>query len=227
MKNVHIGWGPVGMTKIMAKDQTKLKLSNSLITLELESSHQLVINSTYEETPIWKSSNESVVKVDQNGLVTAVGYGTAYITVTSGNLKGTCVVSIPKPDEPEIPDKPTSKLDNTKIYYGTIQAPSITSFNELTEDDVVRAVESGTLLTSNLGELETDITVQNQGDLVAILIPSNNYKAGIIEINGSKHEFTETVTGLNFCTNGDVKLGDFYVFGKWMFATGLLKIYVE
>ena len=129
MKNVHIGWGPVGMTKIMSKENTKLKLNKTFVTLDLEGSIQLTIVSEYEETPVWSSSNESVAIVDQEGNITVMGYGTAYITVASGNLKGTCVISVPKPEEPEepvqpdepiIPDEPTNKLDNTKIYFGYI-----------------------------------------------------------------------------------------------------------
>ena len=225
MKNVHIGWGPVGMTKIIAKDQTKLKLSNSLITLELESSHQLVINSTYEETPIWKSSNESVVKVDQNGLVTAVGYGTAYITVTSGNLKGTCVVSIPKPDEPEIPDEPTSKLDNTKIYYGTIKSPDFRKYSDMTEDDVVSAVELGSLVTAPIAEIHTTVNVTTPYDAVVILIPTTDLKA-VKQAN--KKPFQETMQSYEGTgANGNVKLGDFYVYGEILIVAGNLEIHVE
>jgi hypothetical protein len=39
MKNVHIGWGPVGMTKIASKENTKLKLSDTSITLDLNSEY--------------------------------------------------------------------------------------------------------------------------------------------------------------------------------------------
>lgn len=39
MKNVHIGWGPVGMTRILLKENTKLELSETLITLELNQTH--------------------------------------------------------------------------------------------------------------------------------------------------------------------------------------------
>lgn len=64
MKNVHIGWGPVGMTKIVTKKSTKLKLNKTSITLELGAGFQLSIISEFEETPVWKSSNEAVVIVD-------------------------------------------------------------------------------------------------------------------------------------------------------------------
>lgn len=227
MKNVHIGWGPVGMTRITSKENTKLKLSDMSITLDLDSEYQLTIESEYEETPIWKSSNENVVKVDENGLVTVVGYGTAYITVTSGKLKGTCKVSIPAPEIPEEPDVPTNKLDNTKIYYGTIQSPTFMSFNDMTEDDVVKAFEEGTLMTTNVGPTKTDITINNDGDIAIVLIPSNKYTSGVIEIDGSKVPFKDNVTSTDFHSNGNIKLGDFYVFGQWMLVAGLLTVYVE
>lgn len=224
MKNVHIGWGPVGMTKITSKENTKLKLSDTSITLDLNSEYQLTIKSEYEETPVWKSSNENVIRVDENGLVTVVGYGTAYITVTSGTLKGTCKVSIPKPVIPEEPDEPTSKLDNTKIYYGTIQSPTFMSFNDMTEDDVINSMTINTMAVS---PSEKEINIHNEGDVVVVLIPSNKYTSGTIEIDGSKSAFKDNVTGTNFHSNGDIKLGDFYIFGQWMLATGLLTIYVE
>ena len=224
MKNVHIGWGPVGMTKITSKESTKLKLSDTSITLDLNSEYQLTIKSEYEETPVWKSSDENVIRVDENGLVTVVGYGTAYITVTSGILKGTCKVSIPKPVIPEEPDVPTSKLDNTKIYYGTIPSPTFMSFNDMTEDDVISSM---TINTMPVTPSEKEINVRNEGDVVVVLIPSNKYTSGTIEIDGSKSAFKDNVTGTNFHSNGGIKLGDFYVFGQWMLATGLLTIYVE
>ena len=104
MKNVHIGWGPVGMTKIMSKENTKLKLNKNSVTLELGTGFQLLIISEFEETPVWSSSNEAVAIVDQDGNVTVLGYGVAYITVTSGQLKGTCVISVPEPVIPEEPE---------------------------------------------------------------------------------------------------------------------------
>lgn len=226
MKNVHVGWGPVGMTKINSTQTTKLKLNISKVTLEPGNSYKIMILSEYEDTPVWSSSNQNVAIVDQEGNVTVVGYGTAYITVTSGSLKGTCTISVPAPITPDEPDQPEqSKLDKSKIYYGTI-TKDYTSYEQVTEDDIVSAIEAGTIKSVNYSKFESDINVMNQGDLVIVLIPGS-YKSGVVEINGSKHEFVDNVTGVNFCVNGELKLGDFYMFGQWMFAAGLLKIYVE
>ena len=57
----------------------------------------------------FESSDETVVKVDENGNIEAVGEGTATITVTSEydeSIKETVTVTVKKPQEPDIPDTP-------------------------------------------------------------------------------------------------------------------------
>lgn len=231
MRNVHIGWGPVGMTKIVTKDQTKLKLNVTDVSLELEESFKIQILSQYEVEPVWKSSNENVATVDQEGNVIVVGYGVAYITVTSGELKGTCVVKVPEPvipDEPIIPDEPdepTSKLDNTKIYYGTIKSPDFMKYSDMTEDDIVSAVDLGSLVTAPIAEMHTKVNVTTPGDAVVILIPTTDLKA-VKQAN--KKPFQETMQSYEGTgANGNVKLGDFYVYGEILIVTGNLEIHVE
>ena len=45
-------------------------------------------------TPVWTSSKESIVTVDENGKVTAVGTGKAIITVTLGDQSAQCEVTV-------------------------------------------------------------------------------------------------------------------------------------
>ena len=94
MKNVHVGWGPVGMTIIKEPSKPKLKLNRINHTGEKDSEFKLEIISKYEELPVWQSSNENVAKVDQDGNVTLLNEGTAVITVTSGKLTGKCVIKV-------------------------------------------------------------------------------------------------------------------------------------
>ena len=239
MRNVHIGWGPVGMTKIVTKKSTKLKLNANNISLEMGATFKLSILSEYTETPVYKSSNENVIIVDQEGNVSVVGYGTAYITVTSGELKGTCVIKVAKPDEPDepvvpdepdepvVPEEPTNKLDNTKIYYGIIKEPEFMSFAEMTEDEILSAVAIGTINTTAINTMNQVLFV-SEGDAVVVLIPTGIYKAYKDDGSGSNAvKFEDKSTGLNFHANGEFKLENHYVFGEFFIATGNLKIYVE
>lgn len=94
MKNVHIGWGPVGMTTIKSSSKLKLTLNKINHTGVKDSKFKLEIISKYEETPVWQSSNERIAKVDQEGNVTLLNEGAAVITVTSGKLTGKCVIKV-------------------------------------------------------------------------------------------------------------------------------------
>ena len=67
-------------------------------------------DSATNKTVTWKSSDKTVATVDESGLVTAVGNGTANITATTedGNYTATCKVTV------EIPEL-TLSLDKTEL----------------------------------------------------------------------------------------------------------------
>ena len=68
----------------------------------------------------WASDNESVATVDVNGVVTAVGAGTATITVTTedGGKTATCTVTVERPYVP--PANPNYRIDVTTTEGGTV-----------------------------------------------------------------------------------------------------------
>ncbi len=43
---------------------------------------------------VWKTSNEKVVSVDQNGRISALSAGTAYISASAGGLSAECIVTV-------------------------------------------------------------------------------------------------------------------------------------
>jgi hypothetical protein len=155
MNNVHVGWGPVGLTTILSNKQTKLRLNKSSVSLEKGGSFKIEVLSNYVDSLIWESSNPDVAIVDDEGNVTVVGWGTAKITVTSGELKGSCTITVKEPvvnppvepDEPVVPEEPENKLDTTKMYYGIIPDTdqSILSFSDITEDIIYNAYKQGLL----------------------------------------------------------------------------------
>ena len=71
-----------------------------------------------EQKLIWKSDNEMVASVDANGRVTAVGNGTAMITVTTEDGKVTASVMITV----EVPQKP---VINKTTGFGRLKARSV------------------------------------------------------------------------------------------------------
>ena len=79
------------------------------------------------KTVLWSSSNESVVRVDTNGIVTAVGGGEAKITVTSAEnseIKDECVVTVIEPITGIILNKSAIELtENESEQLVTIISP--------------------------------------------------------------------------------------------------------
>lgn len=80
---------------------TPTSLSISKTELELKKGNSEELAATKEPSYaqgaiIWSSSNEKVVTVDENGEVTATGYGTAIITAQCGNLTEECTVTVKK-----------------------------------------------------------------------------------------------------------------------------------
>lgn len=57
-----------------------------------------------DENLVWSSSNEDVIKVDENGNIETVGSGTATITVTdeTGEKESTCVITVTDENEVEV-----------------------------------------------------------------------------------------------------------------------------
>lgn len=105
---------------------TGIKVSPDTLTLtRKDETAQLtaeVIRSYADNTRVtWKSSDESVVTVDEKGKVTAVGNGTATITVTSvsGNYTATVAVTVKIPVEIEKITIEAEKETLTKIGEST------------------------------------------------------------------------------------------------------------
>ena len=79
-----------------------IKVSPSTVSLELGVSEMAKLTAAVSPADVadnsvrWSSSDESIAKVDNNGMVTALKAGTVEITVTTneGNYKATCTINI-------------------------------------------------------------------------------------------------------------------------------------
>ncbi len=84
---------PVVEVEAVTLDQTEVTLAEVGATVQLIAT--VAPEDATDKTLTWTSSDEAVVTVDADGLVTAVATGTATITVTTANgLSATCVVTV-------------------------------------------------------------------------------------------------------------------------------------
>ena len=91
-------------------EQTKLTLNRTEFALfTTGSSFRLKAAGVPEgATVTWKSSNDKVASVGEDGTVTYVATGNATITATAGDLTATCKVYCKAEDKPEQPEQPSN-----------------------------------------------------------------------------------------------------------------------
>lgn len=85
---------------VTVKDIT-ITLNQNSATLNFFETRTLQLTATDSENKgeyVWSSSNETVATVDDNGLVTAQGGGTAEISAAIGSIKAVCTVTVNVPE---------------------------------------------------------------------------------------------------------------------------------
>ena len=90
---------------------------------------------TFEEDLTYASSNENVVTVDANGLMTAVDYGVATVTATYGNLKASMLVTVTNNtinanEGGAAPSSHSADLVRSGAYSYKLQGGTDTSFSD-------------------------------------------------------------------------------------------------
>ena len=77
---------------------TSVELSNTELTLMVGSTETLVAtvkpDDATDKTVTWTSSDDGVATVDERGLVTAIGDGSATISAKAGDVTATCIVTV-------------------------------------------------------------------------------------------------------------------------------------
>ncbi|MGN0629624.1 MAG: Ig-like domain-containing protein [Oscillospiraceae bacterium] len=88
-----------------------LTLKDNKLSVEMDSEIKLDVEDANEKL-VWSSSNENVAVVDEDGNITAIGPGTATITVTdeSGGKEASCVITVTDTLETEAKTEKTNML---------------------------------------------------------------------------------------------------------------------
>lgn len=131
-------------------------------------------DSATNKTVTWKSSDEKVATVDESGLVTAVGNGTANITATTedGNFKATCQVTVEIPEltlsldkseltltQTEEQQKLTATVSDTEEKVTWLSSDPFVA--TVARDGTVTAIANGTAtITASAGDKTVSCTVE-------------------------------------------------------------------
>lgn len=112
------------------------------------------------DMPTWTSSNSDVVTVNA-GAITAVGNGTATITVTSGNYKATCTVTVTPSATGVTLNQTTATISHgaTLQLKATVEPSGVTSTATWKSSNEKIAKVSSTGVVTAVGYGDVDITV--------------------------------------------------------------------
>lgn len=123
--------------------------------LEKGSQYQLGLYSennhlAYNQIAVWSSSDESVVTVDEVGIITAVSAGTAEITAKAGDVTVSCTVTVKASEQPEISAQQTIQEGKSTVlsisgYDGSVTwVSSDTEIADISADGTLTGIKAGT-----------------------------------------------------------------------------------
>ena len=92
--NKYLAAEPV--RKTITINMRKITLSDHELSMKIDDEYDLKVETSYATTVTWETSDASVVKVDNNGRLTALAEGTATITVSAYGATDQCVVTVSK-----------------------------------------------------------------------------------------------------------------------------------
>lgn len=88
----------VSKTCIITVKQPKIKLSSSSVSMTAGSTYTLSATVSSGNAPEWSTSNSNVLSVDQNGNITALKKGRAYVYAREDGIKTSCAVTVSEPN---------------------------------------------------------------------------------------------------------------------------------
>ena len=165
------GWKDFEIKIIIENPVTSITLNTEQLTMEYGTKEQLTatVAPDYADYPglTWTSDNEEVATVDENGLVTAVGEGTATITATANDGSGvaaSCVVTVTFIDG--IADIETSKVT-------VLAANGRITVSGKEKDDTVSVYDTGGRL---LYQGESDVIDVPRKAMYIVKVSGKSYK---------------------------------------------------
>jgi len=167
---------------------TGISLNLNSLTMDIDSNEQLIATVFPEDATnknvIWESSETTVATVSATGLVTAVGEGTATITVTTedGDFSASCIVTVSRALSSD------ATLSVITIDAGALSptfSPSVTQYTVNVENEITTIDLSATANDAAATVSGTGTKSLNVGD--------NVFNITVTAENGEQQVYTVTV----------------------------------
>lgn len=181
---------------------TAIELSSQSITFnELGATATLsaaVTPSYTNDTVKWTSSDTSVVTIE-DGVITAIAFGTATITVTAGDITATCTVVVEEPSDPvELSESDlTVAIGTTGTIAATVNAEGFTVDDIVwtSDNESVATVSGGTVTALSAGTATITATI---GDFsvsctVTVIIPVESIEIDTLSLTLSPDESAQII----------------------------------
>ncbi|MCM1123387.1 MAG: leucine-rich repeat protein, partial [Eubacterium sp.] len=160
-------------------DKTDLKLVRG----KKAALHLSITPSDFTDRVTWKSTDDSIVSVEDSGVVTAKAIGTATVKVTVGDLSASCKVTVTQPVTSISLNKTSLSMDAWATEKLTATASPSTAENKAvtwsSSDNKVASVDDTGLVTANTKGSATITATAQDGSGVyrncAVTVLNNGY----------------------------------------------------
>ena len=160
-----------------------------------EIGEQVLLNATFDpvdttDPALYSSGNEAVATVDQSGVVTAVDFGEAMITVACGDVTVQCKIIVEVPFALDMETLNFTSIGTSQsIYSGTIDLKEIT----WTSNDVTVAVVADGVITA-VGPGMTTVSGEYKGTVLTCNVTCDTVTATIPPASTETTQATEATT---------------------------------
>lgn len=173
---------------LVTVEDITITISMKEATIDISESSTLQLSATDSRNMggyTWESSNTEVATVDQDGLVTAKGQGTATITVSKGNASDTCALTVKAPEDYYLLEKGKNNVvfNNPGHWYYFSSMSEISGYHA--NGKVVLENKSNKSAEHYLRYIPKDLNV---GDIVSVSFEVESSIDGLLRFGATTAE---------------------------------------
>lgn len=173
---------------LVTVEDITITISMKEATIDISESSTLQLSATDSRNMggyTWESSNTEVATVDQDGLVTAKGQGTATITVSKGNASDTCALTVKAPEDYYLLEKGKNNVvfNNPGHWYYFSSMSEISGYHA--NGKVVLENKSNKSAEHYLRYIPKDLKV---GDIVSVSFEVESSVDGLVRFGATTAE---------------------------------------